>query len=100
MKRIKAFSISAITSIIVVTLFTLIGELAHPFKDVLKAITGHHWITKSVLSVIIFVVPGLILSYTIKSDRDDSGKYIWGVVGTALIGSIVLLVYFIIHALA
>jgi len=100
MKNIKAFSISAITSVAVVTVFTIIGELVTPFKDVLKAMTGHHWITKSVLAVIIFVGLGLILNYTTKANNEASGKYIWGVFWTAIIGSIVLLAYFIIHAIA
>ena len=100
MKNIKAFSISAITSIVVVTVFTIIGELVTPFKDALKAMTGHHWISKSILAVIIFVVLGLILNYTVKANNEASGKYMWGVFWTAIIGSIVLLAYFIIHAVA
>jgi len=100
MKNIKVFSISAMASIVAITVFTIIGELAAPFKDALKAMTGHHWISKSILAVVIFLVLGLILKYTAKANNEASGKYIWGVFWTAIIGSIVLLLYFIIHAIA
>ncbi len=100
MKNIKALSISAMVSFGVVTLFTIIGELAAPFKDLLKAMSGHHWISKSIIGMVLFIVLTIILSYTTKSDNENSGKYMWGVFWTTLGGSLIMLVYFIIHALA
>ena len=100
MKNIKALSISAIAYIGVVTLLAIIGELAAPLKDLLKAMSGHHWVSKSIIGMVLFIILALILGYTTKSDNENSGKYIWGVFWTTLGGSVVMLGYFIIHAFA
>jgi len=99
MKNIRALSISSIVSIGVVTLITVIGELAEPFKNGLKALTGHHWVTKSIIGMLLFVILAVILGYTTRHDNKNSAKFIWGVFFTTLVCSLVLLVFFTVHAL-
>lgn len=67
MKNIKSMSISTIAVIIAITIITLYGELSSTFKDFLKNITGHHWTSKSIISIIIFF--GLYF-FLVKSDDD------------------------------
>ena len=100
MKNVKALSISSIASIAFITIITILGELIEPLKNGLAAITGHHWVTKSIFAMLLFIILALILGYTTKSDNKNSGKYIWGVFWTTLGGSFVLLIYFVIHTFA
>jgi amino acid transporter len=99
MKSIKAFSISSIVSIGIVTLITFIGEFSAPFKNGLAALTGHHWVTKSIIGMIVFVILSIILNFTLKPDNENSAKYIWSTFGVALGSSVVLFLFFTIHAL-
>ena len=100
MKNIKAFSISAMASIWLVALLTIVGEVFAPLKDALKAMSGHHWVSKSIIAMVLFVVLGIILGYTTESDNENSGKFIWGVFLSTLGSSVVILVYYIIHTFA
>jgi hypothetical protein len=99
MKNIKALSISSIISIGIVTLITLIGEFSAPFKNGLAALTSHHWVTKSIIGMIVFVILSIILGYMIKPDNENSAKYIWSTFGVALGSAVVLFLFFTIHAL-
>ncbi|MCL4376976.1 MAG: hypothetical protein M1409_01140 [Actinobacteria bacterium] len=100
MKNVKALSISAIVSIGIVTIITLIGEFSAPFLNGLKTMTGHHWVTKSIIGMVVFIIFSIILGYTIKPDNENSAKYIWSTFGVALGSAVVLFLFFIIHALA
>ena len=100
MKNIKAFSISAMSSFVLVVLLTIIGEEFSPLKDALKAMTYHHWVSKSIIAFVLFIVLGLILGYTTKSDNENSGKYMWGVFWTAIGSSVAILIYYIVHTFA
>jgi hypothetical protein len=100
MKNVKAFSISAMASFVLVALLTIIGEEFTPLKDALAAMTFHHWVSKSVIAMVLFVVLGIILGYTTKSDNQNSGKYMWAVFWTTLGSSVAILIYYIIHTFA
>ena len=56
LKSIYASAYSASITIVVVVAVTTLGELSAPFKNWLTGFTGHHWITKSWLSLIIFAL--------------------------------------------
>lgn len=100
MKNIKAISISGMAAVVLITLLTIIGEIAHPLKDALAAMTGHHWVSKSIIGMVLFLVLAVILGYTTKTDNKNSAKYIWGVFWVTLVGSLAMFVYFLINALA
>lgn len=99
MKNVKTLSISTIVSIGIVTLITIIGEFSEAFKNGLKAMTGHHWVTKSIIGIVVFVILSIILGFAIKTDNENSGKYIWSTFGVALGSAVILFLFFTIHAL-
>src|SRR3989338_1873001 len=72
LKQIYASACSATITILVVTFITISAELSVAFKNWLAGFTGHHWVTKSYLSLIVFIVFYLIFLVTKKtvSDRD------------------------------
>src|SRR3989344_4606046 len=47
LKLIFSSSIGATLAVIFVTVVTIWGELSPGMKDILKNISGHHWVTKS-----------------------------------------------------
>ncbi len=49
---------------------TIFSELDVGFKDALKVLTGHHWITKSVLSILFFI----ILYYYFSRSNETKGN--------------------------
>ncbi len=66
LRSIYASAIGAIVSIIAVTAVTIAGELSELFKNWLKGLTGHHWITKSWLSLIVFALGYAIVRAAVR----------------------------------
>lgn len=56
LRSIYASAYSAAITIATVTAITIGAELSVPFKNWLAAFTGHHWITKSWISVLVFAL--------------------------------------------
>ncbi len=98
MKRIRSMNFATIFTIIVIALVTIFAELSEGFKNILKSITGHHWITKSLLAFVLFF--GIYFIFK-KSDKDldvlaESWKLIW----ITLLASLVLFGFFSWHYFA
>ncbi|OGD90843.1 hypothetical protein A3D81_01750 [Candidatus Curtissbacteria bacterium RIFCSPHIGHO2_02_FULL_40_17] len=59
---INATVLSAILTIIYITVITVAGELYPPLKEFLAKNFSHHWIGKSITAILVFVVfAGLLL---------------------------------------
>jgi len=69
-KNIKALSLSTILVIAITAILTIWSELSSTLKTFLASLTGHHWVTKGVFSIILFVILALILSKTTKESKD------------------------------
>ena len=95
MKRINipSLGISTILTIILITFMTLYAEFNAVFKDFLKNLTGHHWTSKGVIALVFFVVSYLILKQ-FSSTNNDSKKMIDLVIISALLGSLVIFLFF------
>jgi hypothetical protein len=98
----RSTSIAAIVTIIVVTVVTLLGELSGSFMKLLTFLTGHHWITKNFLSVIVFLIVLAITSGSSqgaeKSVQESPTALLWTAV-TAVVCSVVLFGFFMIDFL-
>jgi hypothetical protein len=99
----RSVSTAAIVTIIVVTAVTLLGELSASFMKLLTFPTGHHWITKNFLSVIVFLIVLAITSGssqgTEKSATQDSPTALLWTAVTAVVCSVVLLGFFVADVL-
>ena len=98
MKRIRSMSFATIITVIAVTVITVIAELSEGFKSSLKALTGHHWITKSLLSVIIFF--GVYLFVKRSDDKVDVLAESWKIIWITLLASLVLFGFYLWHFLS
>ncbi len=76
---------------------TLFSELSAPFKALLTALAGHHWIGKSIVSTIAFALLYLFFSRTDESE--DVLKGAWYVAGSAVLGGLIIFSFFLWHFL-
>jgi len=82
---------------IVTTVVTILGELIHPLMRLLTVLTGHHWVTKNFLSVIVFVVV-LVLSSR-EPSKDTSPKVLLWIPVTGVLCALAMLGFFFIDAM-
>ena len=78
---VVAVLISAIITVIIVGSMIIIDEVDSSFKAFLNSITGHHWVTKSVFTAVLFPMFSAIFYVLFKSDRARKGLQadnIWG----------------------
>lgn len=99
MKNTRALINSVITVIWFVVIITITSELYKPLKTALAAMTGHHWVTKSVLAVVLLKLTYLLLKRrTTASDKSDTSG-IYAVIGSAVAGGLIIFIFFIWHFL-
>ncbi len=95
LKAIYVSSLSAIVTIVVVSAVTIASELSAPFKAWLAGFTGHHWVTKSWLSVIVFVLMFVILHFGTKNvDATKTKRALLLLEITAVLGFLVILGFY------
>lgn len=98
MKRIRSMSFATIITIIAVTVITVIAELSEGFKNSLKALTGHHWITKSVFAFVLFFAVYLFVKRS--DDKVDALYESWHIIWVTLLASLVLFGFYLWHFLS
>lgn len=93
--------IAAKISIIYMVVITITAELSPALKTSLKNITGHHWITKSLSSLILYLLLLFLIYSLAKTPSDDKlNKYIMRLFWTSILGTIVLILFFAWHYLS
>ena len=96
LKSIYASAYSAAISIIVTVIVTIGMEFSYPPKAWLASFTGHHWITKSWLSLIVFVLFFFIFWFAKKNVDAEQAKRSVSVLNlTAILGFLAILLFFI-----
>ena len=92
----KAITRAAAVTIALIAAATIGSELSATFKQLLSTIGGHHWIGKSVLSVVFFGLLYLVFA-KVSDDRfalKDTGLLI----GTVFISGLAILSFYVLHA--
>lgn len=92
----KALTRAAAVTIAWVAVVTIYSELSGTFKALLSSIGGHHWIGKSVLSLVLYGL--LYLVFSKFGDDKLSLRDTWWLLGTVLISGLAILTFYIIHA--
>lgn len=99
-KLLYSSSVAAILSVVTTTAVTIWSELSPSFKTLLAGFTGHHWLTKSVLSLLVYF-GGLFLFYFISKNinpkRIRNGLIC--LIFSAFIGALVLFLFYLWHYL-
>ena len=97
-KLIYASALSAAVTALFVTVLTIVAELNPALKDWLKNLSGHHWTSKSWLSLGLYVV-SFALCYAIKHNVDARkvGMSLNLAIWSAVLGIIAILLFFTAH---
>tara|TARA_Y100000310_G_scaffold317372_1_gene370195 strand:- start:2996 stop:3310 length:315 start_codon:yes stop_codon:yes gene_type:complete len=102
-KNIHTLSLlrSSVGTIAFIVLITLWSELSGQFKGFLADITGHHWVTKGVASLLFFAVLYIILSKISRDSTEpkDIQKGVYYVIASVVVGGIIIFAFYIWHFL-
>jgi hypothetical protein len=96
----SALSIAIILTVITVVALTIIAELMAPVKEFLTRLTGHHWITKGLAALVVFVLTVLIGVLVRRKESADPIGWSWLASSAVLVGTVVLFLFFIGHYVA
>lgn len=92
----KALTRAAALTVALIAVATIGSELSATFKQLLSLIGGHHWIGKSVLSVVFFGL--LCLVFSKLSDDRFVLKDTYILIGTVVISGLAILAFYVSHA--
>ena len=91
----KALVRATIGVVWLVVAMTIAAELSALFKSLLAETFTHHWIGKSIISVIAFV-----LFYTLFSrarESDDASRGAWAVAWSVVLGGLTIFLFYLWH---
>jgi hypothetical protein len=92
----KAITRAATVTIALIAVATIGSELSAAFKQLLSLIGGHHWIGKSVLSVVVFGL--LYVVFSKVSDNRFTLRDTGVLISTVIISGLAILIFFVLHA--
>jgi hypothetical protein len=92
----KALIRAAALTIVLIAVATIGSELSASVKQLFSSIGGHHWIGKSVLSLVFFgVFYGLFAKLF---DDTFSIKDTWLLIASVLVSGLAILIFYVQHA--
>lgn len=95
MKNINTLVHSTIATIWYIVAVTIVAELSKPFKDFITGLTNHHWVTKSISALVLFIIFYAIFSNINESPNVKRG--ISAVIWSAILGGLVIFLFFVWH---
>ncbi len=93
--NIRALSRATIGTTILTVVLTIWTEFSKKFKDLLTSVTGHHWVTKSVFAVILFIL--LTAAFSKSTEETSIKKEIQYVLWAVILGSLIIFLFYIWH---
>ena len=100
MEKLKSIYASAYSSTITIAIvlgLTLGAELSASFKVWLTGFTGHHWITKSWISIIVFILFFIIFKTIKKSTTETQTRTALNLLQISIILGFVTILGFYIY---
>ena len=92
--NIRAMGASVVLTIILIVIMTIYAELSESFKEFLKSLTIHHWVSKGVVSFIFFIALYFIVSSSI-SKKEDIKKSVELVITFTILGSLAIFGFYL-----
>ena len=93
--NVKALTRSASVTIALIAIATIASELSAPFKGLLSSIGGHHWIGKSILSIVFFCLLHLIFSKVM--DDELRMKDTWVLISSVVLSGLAIFAFYVTH---
>jgi ABC-type uncharacterized transport system permease subunit len=91
----KALTRAAAVTIAWVAVVTICSELSSTFKELLASIGGHHWIGKSVLSLVIFGM--LYGAFAMLGNDRFSLRDTWWLIATVVLSGLAIVIFYVAH---
>ena len=91
-----AFALSASVTFIFNTLLAWVKDSVPALNTFMASLTGHHWTTHSLFDLIVFVGLGLVFMKTGTAERMDGMTLVKVLIGSAVLGGLGLLAWFLI----
>lgn len=98
--QFPALSLATILTITAIVVMTLVAELSGGFKGFLTGLTGHHWVSKGLLALGIFLVTWLTSPLGLKEEPQRVRAWALAVVGVCLLGILIISLFYIVHFLS
>jgi len=98
LKLIVSSSYATIISIAFVVVITIWAEFSIPLKDWLKNFSGHHWTSKSIFSVLLYIIATAIFYFSLPNPSENRPKKaLIFVLLSVILGAIILTLFFTAH---
>ncbi|MEK7217959.1 MAG: hypothetical protein AAB728_00685 [Patescibacteria group bacterium] len=97
-----AFSLSlgSALAVVAVTAITVAADLRPPFKTFLASLTGHHWISKGLVALVLCALVFLaLLPIPFRPSPAAVRRSLWILVWASLLGTAVLTAFFVWEAM-
>ena len=91
--KVTGYGISYAITAILSALLVVLKESNESVLNLMKALTGHHWITHGLLDIIIFVALGILLSRG-AGIRMSGNALISTVVGATVVSGLIIAGFF------
>jgi len=95
----RSLSFALVLTVVSVVALTIAGEWVGAIKDALTRLTGHHWLSKGVIALVVFALGALLASALPRNKEEAEAAVVWSWVATCsvLSGVLVLFLFFIGH---
>ena len=98
--QFSSLSLATVISIVTIVIMTVIAELNAGFKGFLADLTGHHWVSKGLLAMGLFLVLWLISALGLRGDSQKIKMWALTTVIISLFGVLAIYIFFWSHFLA
>lgn len=90
--NLSALNYSVILTIFLIVTLTLASEMSESFKSFLTQISGHHWLTKSFLSLIFLPFAYFLFK---KAKAKDILRQTYLLAGTTVLSALVIFLFYL-----
>ena len=93
--NMRALYFSTVLTMILIVFLTIYSELNEVFKNFLKTLSGHHWVSKGIISLLFFVLCYALLHSRVKEDDKKLHHEINNTIIIAILGALTILGFFL-----
>lgn len=99
-KPVYASAVASILAVSFVVITTILAELSPGLKDVLKGLTGHHWVSKSVFMMLLYLAVFALLYFSTKEISPEKLRSaLTRLILVTIAGTLAIFIFYILHFL-
>lgn len=92
-----AFGVSVAVTSIFTALLVIAKESAPALKASMKAFSGHHWTTHGLITLLVFVVLGLVLARLKVGERMTTTALTYALAAGVVISGLLIFGFYLVH---